>query len=284
MNPSQRVLIFAVGASVLLHAVVLSIHFKLPDTLRKLATPQTLEVVLVNSKSRSKPVTPNVLAQANLDGGGNTDDDRRAKSPLPVTPSTKPGDDLAQAAQRVRELEAQQRQILTQSQANAPPASPPMAQQTQPTPRPNLSGADLVSRSMQMLQLEAQIARNVDEYNKRPRRNFVGVRATEFRFAQYVEDWRLKVERVGNLNYPEAARGKIYGNLQMSVHIKSDGSIDKVEVVRPSGYAVLDRAAEAIVRMAAPYAGFPADIRRDTDILVITRTWHFAQGDRLFGD
>lgn len=284
MNPSQRVLTFAVGASVLLHAVLLSIHFKLPDTLRKLAAPQTLEVVLVNSKSRSKPVTPNVLAQANLDGGGNTDDDRRAKTPLPVTPGTKPGDDLAQAAQRVRELEAQQRQLLTQSQPSAPPAAPPMAQQTQPTPRPALSGADLASRSMQMLQLEAQIARNIDEYNKRPRRNFVGVRATEFRFAQYVEDWRLKVERVGNLNYPEAARGKLYGNLQMAVHIKSDGSIDKVDVLRPSGHSVLDRAAEAIVRMAAPYAGFPPDIRRDTDILVITRTWHFTQGDRLFGD
>ena len=284
MDASQKVLTFAVGVSVLLHSVVLSIHFKLPDALRKLTTPQTLEVVLVNSKSSQRPLKPDVLAQSSVDGGGNTDDNRRAKSPSPVTLSQKSGDDLRQAAQRVRELEAEQRQLLSQTKPATPPMQQSTAQQTQPSPKPSVSGADLVNRSMQMLQLEAQIARNVDEYNKRPRKQFVGVRASEFRFAQYVEDWRLKVERVGNLNYPEAARGKLYGNLQMSVSIKADGTIDSVDIRRSSGYPVLDRAAEAIVRMAAPYAVFPADIRKDTDIIEITRTWHFTQGDRLFGD
>lgn len=284
MDASQKVLTFAVGASILIHAVILSIHFKLPDALRKLTTPQTLEVVLVNSKSRNRPLKPDVLAQSNVDGGGNTDANRRAKSTSPVTLSEKSGDDLRQASQRVRELESEQRQMMTQTKPATPPVQQSTAQQTQPVPRPTPSGADLVSRSMQMLQLEAQIARNVDEYNKRPKMKFVGVRAEEFRFAQYVEDWRLKVERIGNLNYPEAARGKLYGDLQMEVQIKADGTIDKVQIRRSSGHAVLDRAAEAIVRMAAPYAPFPADIRRDTDILSITRTWHFTQGDRLFGD
>lgn len=284
MDVSQKVLTFAVGVSILIHGVILSIHFKLPDALRKLTTPQTLEVVLVNSKSSRRPLKPDVLAQSSVDGGGNTDADRRAKSTSPVTVSEKSGDDLRQASQRVRELEVEQRQLMTQTKPVTPPAQQSTAQQTQPTPRPTPSGADLVNRSMQMLKLEAQIARNVDEYNKRPRKQFVGVRASEFRFAQYVEDWRLKVERIGNLNYPEAARGKLYGSLQMSVSIKSDGSIDSVEIRRSSGHAVLDKAAENIVRMAAPYAPFAADIRKDTDIIEITRTWHFAQGDRLFGD
>ena len=284
MDASQKVLTFAVGVSVLIHAVILSIHFKLPDALRKLTTPQTLEVVLVNSKSTRRPLKPDVLAQSNVDGGGNTDADRRAKSTSPVTLSEKSGDDLRQASQRVRELEAEQRQLMTQTKPVTPPVQQSTAQQTQPLPKLTPSGADLVNRSMQMLQLEAQIARNVDEYNKRPRKQFVGVRASEFRFAQYVEDWRLKVERIGNNNYPEAARGKLYGSLQMSVSIKSDGSIDSVEIRRSSGVPVLDKAAENIVRMAAPYAPFSSDIRKDTDIIEITRTWHFAQGDRLFGD
>ena len=132
-----------------------------------------------------------------------------------------------------------------------------------------------------MARLEASIARQWDEYQKRPKKNFVGARATEYRFARYVDDWRIKVERVGNANYPADARGRVYGSLRMTVAIKSDGSVDTVEIDRPSGYQILDRAAERIVKMAGPYSPFPADIKRDTDILVITRTFIFAPGDRL---
>ena len=141
MDASQKVLTFAVGVSVLLHGVVLSIHFKLPDALRKLTTPQTLEVVLVNSKSSQRPLKPDVLAQSSVDGGGNTDDNRRAKSPSPVTLSQKSGDDLRQAAQRVRELEAEQRQLLSQTKPATPPMQQSTAQQTQPSPKPSVCGS-----------------------------------------------------------------------------------------------------------------------------------------------
>ena len=280
LDPASRVLAVALGVSVILHAVLLAIHFDVPDTMRKLGS-QTLEVVLVNSKTRQRPVKPDVLAQANLDGGGNTDDDRRAKTPLPVLPSTTPGVDMTQAQRRVQELEAQQRQVLTQTQPKAPPVV-----DTAPVPeqKSQLSGADLAARSLAIARLEAQVSRSIDEYNKRPRKNFVGARASEYRFAQYVDDWRLKVERIGNINYPEGARGKMYGSLILAVGIKADGDIDTVEVMRSSGFQLLDRAAERIVRMSAPYSPFPPDVRRDTDILVITRTWHFAPGDRLFGE
>src|SRR5882672_5657661 len=101
----------ALSASIVLHAIVLAIHFKLPDTLRRLA-PAQLEVVLVNSKTYSKPVRPDVHAQSNLDGGGNTDLNRRAKSPLPVLQQTERGDDLKQATRRVQELETKEKQLL----------------------------------------------------------------------------------------------------------------------------------------------------------------------------
>jgi protein TonB len=135
------------------------------------------------------------------------------------------------------------------------------------------------------VRLEAQIAKDMDAYQKRPKRRFVGARAHEYRFARYVEDWRLKVERVGNLNYPEAARAnKLYGSLLLTVSIRSDGSVEHVEVNKSSGKRILDAAAVKIVQMAGPYAPFPPDIKRDTDILHITRTWTFAKGDELRGE
>ncbi len=109
----------------------------------------------------------------------------------------------------------------------------------------------------------------------------LGTRAVEYRFAQYMEDWRVKVERVGTLNYPEAAKGKLYGSLLLSVRIKNDGSVERVDIDRSSGHRVLDDAARRIVRMAEPFAAFPADIRRDFDSLEITRTWSFTSGNQL---
>jgi protein TonB len=140
----------------------------------------------------------------------------------------------------------------------------------------------LTQKTLEVMRLEAQIAKDMDAHQKRPRRKQLGASAEEYRFARYVEDWRLKVERVGNLNYPEAARQmKLYGNLVLTVSIRADGSVERVIVDRSSGRKVLDAAAVKIVEMSAPYAPFPSDIARDTDILDITRTWRFAPGDEL---
>ena len=278
----DRVLRYAIGASVLLHAVLLSTHFKLPDALRWQATPQALEVVLVNAKSRERPTKAEVLAQANLDRGGNVDERRRAKSPLPVTEPRNPGKDLAEAQRRVQQLEAQQQQLLAharEAQTRAVETAPP-PQAEQPSTQP--SGRDLADLALAAMRLQAQIDRNIDEYQKRPRKKFIGANAAEYRFAQYEEDWRLKIERVGALNYPAEARGKLYGNLRMTVTIRPDGSVESVELDRSSGLKVLDDAAHRIVRMAERYAPFPPDIRRDTDLLVITRTWFFGRGDKIW--
>lgn len=278
-------MVYALLLSLLTHALVLSLqHSLFASRPRAKSTAQSLDVVLVNSRTRSAPVEAQVQAQVNLDGGGNTDADRRAKSPLPSKAVDRQGDALYQAQQRVRELEARQRQLLTQSQAASTVAAPPTPPRTETPPEstPSPSGRDLAANAMAMVRnLEAQVARNTDDYNKRPRKMFVGVRATEYRFAQYVDDWRQKVERFGNLNYPDTARGKVYGSLRMSVSINPDGSLAAVEIERSSGHKLLDAAAERIVRMAAPYARFPESIRRDVDVLVITRTWHFEQGDRV---
>jgi periplasmic protein TonB len=283
MFPSNdRVLGAALGVSIALHAVAMAVHFKLPTLVRP-AENQALEVVLVNSRTKERPAKAEVLAQANLDRGGNVDEDRRAKTPLPATEPRKPAKDVADAQRRMRELEAQQQRLLAQARDSAQrvPAEPPKPAPAPETP-PLPSGRDLADLSLAAMRLQAQIDRQIDEYQKRPRKKFIGANAREYRFAQYEEDWRVKVERIGTLNYPAEARGKHYGHLRLTVTIRADGSVESVELDRSSGLKVLDQAAFKIVQMASPYAAFPPDIRRDTDLLVITRTWFFGQGDKIW--
>jgi protein TonB len=283
LDRHSRVLYGSIAASLALHAMFLAVHFRFPDQLRWASANQPLEVVLVNAKTLERPQQAQALAQANLDGGGNTDLDRRAATPLPVTEPRDPGRDLAAAQRRQRQLEAQQRRLLAAArEASTSTASQSARGASAEQPAPSVSGRDLADLSLAAMQLQAQIDRRVQEYQKRPRKRFIGARATEYRFAQYEEDWRAKVERLGTLNYPSEARGKLYGNLRLTVTIRPDGSVESVELDRSSGLKVLDAAAFRIVRMAAPFAEFPADIRKDTDLLVITRTWFFGQGDRLW--
>jgi len=279
---SDRLLATAVGGSIVLHAFVLALQFS-PFELSALdRNGPRLEVALVNAKSKSKPAKAEILAQANLDGGGNTDANRRAKSPLPVLPRDSINSELAVATQKVEQLEKQAKELLLRLKA-APAVAPPIAKPTDaPDPAELPSSNELMQRTLEAMRLEAQIDKEMDAYAKRPKRRFVGARAEEYRFARYVEDWRLKVERIGNLNYPEAARAqKLYGTLLLTVGIRANGSLESVAVDRTSGQKILDLAATKIVEMASPYAAFPPDIKRDTDILYITRTWTFTPGDAL---
>jgi len=278
-STSERTLWLAIGVSLLLHAALLSLHFKFPEASRAFRD-QALDVILVNSKSARKPTQAQALAQANLDGGGNTDENRRSRTPLPPSDRQQSGSELEQAEKRVQALEAQQQRLLTQTRSKGT-LTQRTGEEAQPEPTRSVSGRDLASSALEMARLEGEIARDSDEYNKRPRKKFIGTRTDEYRFAQYIEDWRLKVERVGTLNYPQEAKGKLYGSLILSVTIRSDGTVDKVEINRTSGHRILDNAARRIVTMSGPYAPFPPDIRRDTDILVITRNWNFTSNDQL---
>ncbi|MBL8489366.1 MAG: energy transducer TonB [Rhodocyclaceae bacterium] len=279
---SQRNLTIALAISVALHALLLSIQFRFPDALSRVKE-QALDVILVNSKSARKPPKgqAQAKAQTNLDGGGNTDENRRARTPLPVSAQTRDGNELVDAQRRLAELERQQQQVMTQVKSERQVAADANRVEPSPAAAPHLSGVDLANSARMIARLEGEIARSVDEYNKRPRKKNIGARVEEYRFAQYVEDWRLKVERIGNLNYPEAAKGRAYGSLLLSVIIRADGNVQEVLVDRSSGHKVLDEAARRIVRMASPYAPFPPDIARDTDIIEITRTWTFTTSDRL---
>ncbi|MBI2293301.1 MAG: energy transducer TonB [Betaproteobacteria bacterium] len=275
---------YAVLASVVLHAAVMfGISIRPPDLSKLNFVAPPLEVVLVNAKTASRPLQADALAQRNLDGGGNTDAARRAKSPLPVTRRDRQTSEPALESQRLQQLEREAQKLLTQVKSQATVESAATQPQPQTETRvaaPNV--ADIMNKSIQIARLEAQIDKDMDSYQKRPRRRFVGARTQEYRFARYIEDWRIKVERVGTLNYPQAARDqKIYGSLQLTVSINADGTVENVEINRSSGQKILDAAALRIVRLGAPYSAFPANISRDTDVLSITRTWTFTRSDRF---
>jgi len=269
----------AMCLSIALHVFALfGIALVLPEPRSIVDVAPPLKVVLVNSKSTSTPTKADALAQANLDGGGNTPEDQQAATMLPNIRDDKEFTP-EQIAKRVAQLEEKVQRMLSKIESDY--------QVVQPTPKKQentdaSSGQDLVQKSLEIARLEAQIKKNNNYYQKLPRRKFIGARTKEYRFAQYIEDWRIKVERIGNLNYPEAARRqKLYGKLQLSVSIYADGTVEEVEIENSSGHRLLDAAAVRIVKLAAPYSPLPPNITKDTDILTITRTWSFTPSDQL---
>ena len=265
-----------IAASVLLHAmVIIGLKFSPPDLKKLKDNLPALDVILVNAKSQSRPDKADALAQTNLNRGGNTDADRRMKSPLPVPKTLKPEIaakpvaetrqatakvallemEATRQQQEVKELEQRVQQTMTQLDAQR-------AIEQTPTPsaaaKPQVNASDMVARSLEAVRLEAEIAREQDSYQKRPKRKFIGARVREYRFASYVEAWRQKVEKVGNLNYPEEAKAqKLYGQLRMTVSIKADGNVESIEINQSSGQKVLDDAARRIVELPHLMQNFP---------------------------
>jgi protein TonB len=149
-------------------------------------------------------------------------------------------------------------------------------------PRTATPEPDNPEQSNEIASLEAELAQEQQAYAKRPRIHRLSAASTmRDKGAWYKDDWRKKVERVGNLNYPEEARRQqIYGSLRLMVSINRDGSLYEVLVLESSGQPLLDQAAQRIVRLAAPFQPFSGDLS-DVDRLEIIRTWRFAKGDRL---
>ena len=274
----------AIVASIAFHLfVILGLGLRLPHVGGWDEPHNVMDVVLVNAKSARKPDKADALAQANLDGGGNTDRKLRASTPLPALDARDPARELKAAQGRMKALEAEARSLMTRMKSKASVARP----QPQPAApaKAEPDARDLVAKSEEMARLEAQIRREYQAYQERPKRTFIGARATEYRFARYVDNWRRRIERVGNLNYPAEAKARhIYGSLQLTVAIRANGEVESVEVNRSSGHKVLDQAAIRIVRLAAPFDRFPDNIRVDTDILHITRTWTFTRGDHVVSE
>lgn len=272
MHPSprlldNRVLMNALVFSIGVHAVVLTVRFVDPELLHQIAASPPLEIVLVNARSEKAPLAPQAHAQVNLAGGGANEEGRRT-SPLPASARSSDGDALAAAQLEVERLEQEQRRLLAAYQrskalfdADARADRSANRNETREARAP-------------LARMQAEIDKEISDYQKRPRVHHFMPSTSEYRFARYFEDWRARVEKIGNENYPEAARGRIYGTVVITVVIDRDGGLVQSIIEHSSGSAVLDGAAQRIVKLSAPFAPFPPDMR-DTDQIELTRSMVF---------
>ena len=242
---------------------------------------QRMEITLVYNRSDQAPEDAKLLAQANQEGGGDLDKAARPTSPA-STPAELPNqgaDAYSQPAQPAAPQKPDRQQVLATQQASTrKTSSEPAADASPPLP----DAATLMTRSLQMASLSSEINREWQNNAERPRQKFISASTREYKYAAYEEAWRLKIERIGNLNYPsEAIRRKLSGALLLDVAIKPDGSVHSIRVATSSGHKSLDDAAIRIVHLAAPFAPFPPKIRAETDILHIIRTWKFDNEYRL---
>ncbi|MGE5240326.1 MAG: TonB family protein [Bacteroidota bacterium] len=270
----------SVFGSFLVHMVViLGVTFTMPK-LRELPGLPTLEITLVQTASDKRPKDPEFLAQANQDGGGDSDASDIAKNPLPVreiSPVNRDFPTFQSVPQNRVQSEREITTLLTQEDTRKIKArdAKPDKKDLQQQP-PNLGLMARAQMQEERARLNAEISRTWQEYQKRPRHMFLNARTEEYKYAAYMDAWRAKVERIGNLNYPEEAKQRhLTGNLLLDVALNADGTINNISIRRSSGQKILDDAAIRIVELAAPFAPFPPDIRADTDVLHITRTWKF---------
>ena len=263
-----------------LHAVVLlGIGFVLD--FKPLTHPlETLDVVLVNWRSESNPDEADFLAQASQQGGGeSTEASRPSQENTGASPGPAEGEDPLDQQEQVSSVtDAAREQILVEDD------SAEFAQQItsieQPEP-PLPSAATLMQESMTMAKLQPGIQRDRESQSKLPRRKWISANTREYEFAAYMQAWVAKVERIGNLNYPEEVRRlKLVGDLVMTVGINPDGSVESIDISRSSGLPQLDQAATRIVRLAGPYSPLPEHINASVDVLHITRTWRFSRDFR----
>ncbi|MCE3003585.1 MAG: TonB family protein [Xanthomonadaceae bacterium] len=280
IGPQERVKVTFLF-SILLHAVlVLGVGFAYEEPAARLPS---LDVILVQSRSEEKPKDADFLANATQRGGGEHDKSTRPRQPV-SSPVPKPDPGLSPVELRASAPRPQPRTPQAVLKTDAQSAlsverAPPQQQEVPANELP--SGRELIERSLEMARLTAEIERQSEAYAKRPRRKFISANTQEYEYAAYMRAWVARVERIGNLNYPDEARnGRISGSLVMTVAVRRDGRVERIDVIQPSGHPALDEGARRIVKLAEPFAPLPK-FKDEVDILHITRTWQFLPGGVL---
>ena len=262
-----------------LHAfIILGITFKPFEISKPEYRQQSLEVMVVRRPAElpQEDEKADFLAQTSQTGGGEEAHPVKpqiAEAPLPAALPQPPGPPETKPMPQ-----PQRRMVTTEISDLQTPPDPPVES---PPPMPSARQL-LASKNIEIARLTAELERKTLAYAKMPKRKAISASTKEYKYAAYLDAWRRKVERIGNLNYPDQAkRNKLYGNLVLHVAVKADGSVERISVLHSSGHKILDDAAVRIVRLAAPFSPFPNEIRKETDILDITRTWQFLRSGKI---
>ncbi len=289
ITPADRLGLTLCLAAITHATIILGVTFSPEDP--QPSNMDTMEITLVQQTSVEPLDQAKVLAQANLQGGGESDDDVMPSTPTPppfpdtqpaitVPPTAAPPEPVTQKSAPATETPPApvEKPLLTTDKASDfdAPAQPTKEDKARTEPQRRPSATQLLTNSFKVASLSAEIKRKLEAKAARPKLKFISASTKEYKYAAYMEAWRAKVERVGNLNYPDEARRRgLSGSLILDVALNADGSINEITIRKSSGESVLDDAATRIVMLAAPFAPLPQNIRVDTDILHITRTWQF---------
>ncbi|SFR47978.1 protein TonB [Marinobacter gudaonensis] len=268
---------FTLFMALAVHAmVVLGITFA-PEEPRSSA--QTMEITLSQFDDQEAPEKADFLAQTSQQGSGTEEEVQEMTTPQPAEISQP---EVAQVQPEppstTRPQPKEERPVVQTESPSSQKIQKPQEQTTpEEEPLPVREKKSLMERSLEIASLEARFDAQQRAYARKPRVMRVTAASTlKSTNAWYVQNWVSKVTRVGNINYPtEARRAGIYGTLRMLVSLKKDGTIKEVAILQSSGSTVLDDAAIRIVRMAAPFAPFPEEMRQEVDELEIIRTWSF---------
>jgi periplasmic protein TonB len=283
----NRLLSVAFAASFLVHGALLAVRFVDPDTHKAKPLDPGLEVILVNAKHDRKPLKADALAQANLDGGGRADSGR-SKSPLPDMRRSEDGDSAKAVQRRIEQLEQQQRMLArlgNSADALYATTDPLKARDVKPQP----DGADDNDSAREIARRIAEIAKRIEDENKRPRKTIASPSTMEAAHAIYYSNVRERIEKIGTLNFPKKDGVKLYGELIISISIFQTGEIyakDKdggISVDLSSGIPALDQAARRIVQRAAPFGTFPKGMRTQgkDDVFVMITRFKFTRDNAL---
>ena len=236
------------------------------------AAGKILEVVLVQTPDKERPEKADFLAQENQVGSGEAEE--KALNQQQANNQPQAEEKVVADDSKTQQAAAQAKKVLLQKKSDLEVVA---SNKPVPDVKKTITAAELLEQSKEIEKLEAEIQQSLTSYSKRPRKLHINsINAHKYKAASYEAAWQRKVERVGNLNYPgEVRRKKLSGTLVLSVELFADGNLKKVIINRRSGHKIIDDAAVSIVKLAAPFAPFPIELRKEVDVLVITRTWQF---------
>ena len=280
-TPKPDLLTICLFAAAAIHAVII-LGVSFPPILNELRTPPALEVVLVQKSDSERPEEADYLAESSQDGGGESDEQARPAAPF-TSEQDLDTDGIAptpMVASAPKPTEAAEDAVLTTLFSDRSVNSE--TEETDTTKPAELQAEIAVDQSFEIARLQAEIDRQKEQTAKRPKKKWLTARTHEATSAKYMYRWVEKVERIGNLNYPDAVRrNKLAGAVVMTVGILKNGAIESILIEESSGQRILDDAAKRIVRLASPFEPLVGKLGDETDILYITRTWDFQSSNSV---
>jgi protein TonB len=253
-----------------LHAIIMFARFSPPIQTLLNPADSRLEVILLNARTLNAPLAPAVLAQVNQEGGGENERGR-ARSPLPAETAAQDGTVIVPKRSQIEQLEARQRELMAMARGPQSYVVPETSKDATPTPE----GAESEAIQSVLSRMQAEVEKNIEDYNKRPKRLTFGINAVGVNYARYVSDWASRIEQIGTEHYPPESRGRHYDSLIITAEIDRNGKVVDVVINKKSKFESLNRAVKKIIYAGQPYERFTPEMARDGDILQIVRTWTF---------